>query len=79
MDIFEKIKEAIIKVQPGIDVTKIVSMARLQEDLEVDSLGMVELALAMEEATGFYLPDEELEQIITVSDAVNLIESKMKA
>ena len=79
MEIFEKIKEAIIKVQPGIDETKIVLNARLQEDLEIDSLGMVELALAMEEATGFYLPDDELEQIVTVGDAVTLIESKMKA
>lgn len=78
MDISEKIKEAIIKVQPGIDETKIVSNARLQDDLEIDSLGMVELALAMEEATGFYLPDEELEQIVTFSDAVTLIESKIK-
>jgi acyl carrier protein len=77
MDISEKIKEAIIKVQPGIDETKIVSNAKLQDDLEIDSLGMVELALAMEEATGFYLPDDELEQIVTVSDAVTLIESKM--
>ena len=78
MEIFEKIKEAIIKVQPGIDESKIALDARLQEDLEIDSLGMVELALAMEEATGFYLPDEELEQIVTVGDAVALIESKMK-
>jgi len=78
MDTFDKIKEAIIKVQPGIDESKIALGARLQADLEIDSLGMVELALAMEEATGFYLPDDELEEIVTVGDAVSLIESKSK-
>ena len=78
MDIFEKIKQAIIKVQPGIDETKIVPEARLTEDLEIDSLTKVELALAMEDAFGFYLPDEELQNVATVGDAMTLIESKMK-
>lgn len=78
MDVLEKIKQAIIKVQPGIDEVKIVPEARLTEDLEIDSLTKVELALAMEDSFGFYLPDEELENIVTVSDAVCLIESKLK-
>ena len=78
MDVPEKIKQAIIKVQPGIDEAKIVPGARLTEDLEIDSLTKVELALAMEDSFGFYLPDEELESIITVKDAVCLIESKQK-
>ena len=77
MDTFEKTKQAIIKVQPGIDETKIVTGARLTEDLEIDSLTKVELALAMEDAFGFYLPDTELENIVTVSDAISLIESKL--
>lgn len=78
MDVFEKIKQAIIKVQPGIDETKIVPGARLTEDLEIDSLTKVELALAMEDVFGFYLPDEELQNVIIVSDATALIESKLK-
>ena len=78
MDVFEKIKQAIIKVQPGIDETKIVPAARLTEDLEIDSLTKVELALAMEDAFGFYLADEELQNVATVGDAMTLIESKMK-
>jgi acyl carrier protein len=78
MDIFEKMKQAIIKVQPGIDESKIVPSARLTEDLGIDSLTKVELSLAMEDAFGFYLPDEELENIVTVNDAVVLIESKLK-
>jgi acyl carrier protein len=78
MDVFEKIKQAIIKVQPGIDEAKIVTGARLTEDLEIDSLTKVELALAMEDAFGFYLPDADLEKIVTVGDTVTLIESKLK-
>ena len=78
MNVFEKTKQAIIKVQPGIDETKIVPGARLTEDLEIDSLTKVELALAMEDSFGCYLPDEELQTIVTVSDAVSLIESKLK-
>lgn len=76
MDILEVIKEAICKVQPGVDEDKMVSSALLKEDLEIDSLGLVELALALEDTFGFYLLDEELEGIITVGDIVALVESK---
>ena len=79
MDTFEQVKEAICKVQPGVDQSKITPSALLGEDLEIDSLGMVELALALEDALGVQLPDEELEKIATVGDAVSLIESKMGA
>ena len=77
MDVFEKVKQSIIKVQPGIDQAKIVPGARLTEDLEIDSLTKVELALAMEDAFSCYLPDNELESIVTVSDAMTLIQSKL--
>ena len=78
MDTYELVKSAICKVQPGIDEAKIVPGAKLGEDLEIDSLGRVELALAMEESFGFYLPDDELENVVTVGDAVALIESKQR-
>ena len=78
MDVFEKIKQAIIKVQPGIDESKIIPTARITDDLGIDSLTKVELALAMEDSFGFYLPDSELESIVVVSDVVTLIESKLK-
>jgi len=78
MSIFEQIKGAICKVQPGVDGERITSSALLDDDLDIDSLGRVELALALEEAFGFYLPDEELEDITTVGDIVSLIDSKLK-
>jgi acyl carrier protein len=79
MDVFEKVKNAIRKVQPGIDENKIVPEAILAKDLEIDSLGMVELALAIEDSFGFYIPDDELEGVSTVKDAVILIEAKLRA
>jgi len=79
MNTFELIKNAICKVQPGIDAAKIVPTALLGQDLEIDSLGRVELALAMEESFGFYLPDDELEHVVTVGDAIDLIETKLRA
>ena len=77
MDIFSSVKQAIIKTQPGIDAAKITEGALIKEDLEIDSLGMVELALALEETFKFTIPDEELEQVKKVSDIMSLLESKM--
>jgi acyl carrier protein len=78
MDVLEEVKKAIVKVQPGIDESKIVPAATLKEDLEIDSLSRVEMTLALEDAFNFYLQDEELEDIKTVGDIVDLIESKVK-
>lgn len=78
MDIFEEVKKAIVKVQPGIDASKIVPQALLKEDLEIDSLGRVELSLALEDIFNLYLQDEELEPIKSVSDISSLIESKVQ-
>jgi len=76
MNVFEVVKEAICRVQPGIDESRIAPGALLKEDLEIDSLGRVELALALEDAFGLILPDEELENIATVGDIVSLVEPK---
>lgn len=78
MNVYEEIKKAIVKVQPGIDESKISLQASLQEDLEIDSLARVEMTLALEDAFNIYLQDEELENIKSVADVVNLIESKVK-
>ena len=78
MDILEQVKTTICKVAPGVDEGKLVPGALLGNDLDIDSLGMVELALAQEDAFGFYLPDDELENINTVGDIVSLVESKLE-
>ena len=45
------------------------------EDLDVDSLSMVEIATAVEDKFGVAIPDDELGNIKTVGDAINYIES----
>ena len=51
--------------------------AKFEEDLEVDSLGVVELLMALEDNFGVKIPDEEAEQIGTVGEAVDLVEKKL--
>ncbi len=52
---------------------------RLEEDLEADSLDLVELAMALEEELSLEIPDEELEGIRTVGDAVDFIAERVSA
>ncbi len=63
----------------GIDEDKIKPEATFEEDLEVDSLGVVELLMALEDNFDVKIPDEEAEQISTVSDAVALVKGKIDA
>lgn len=53
--------------------------SRFKEDLEADSLDLVELLLEMEKEYGFKVSDEEAVEILTVADAVDLIMDKAAA
>lgn len=53
--------------------------SRFKEDLEADSLDLVELLLEMERRYGFKVSDEEAAEILTVGDAVDLILMKAAA
>ncbi|MBN2112696.1 MAG: acyl carrier protein [Acidimicrobiia bacterium] len=61
----------------GLAPEKISLEASFEKDLEVDSLGVVELLMALEDAFGVSIPDEEAEKIVTVGDAVGLIAEKL--
>lgn len=61
----------------GLDASKISNEARFEEDLEVDSLGVVELLMALEDEFGVQIPDEEAENIGTVGQAVDLVANKL--
>lgn len=63
----------------GLQREKIRLEASFEEDLEVDSLGVVELLMALEDSFGVSIPDEEAERIVTVGDAVSLIAEKLGA
>jgi acyl carrier protein len=61
----------------GLDEAKVVPGADLLRDLDLDSLDTMELTLGLEERFGIEIPDQELEGLVTVSDAVALVESKL--
>jgi len=78
MNALEEVKKAICKVNPGIESSEIVAGALLKDDLDIDSLDQVEVALALEEALGLTLPEEDMDEVTTVGDIVSLIEAKLK-
>jgi acyl carrier protein len=51
--------------------------ARFQEDLDADSLDLVEAVLALEEEFGVSIPEEEMEGVQTVGQAIQLVGSKL--
>jgi acyl carrier protein len=74
-DVFEAVKEHLLG--RGLDGEKIIIDADLLRDLDLDSLDTMELTLGMEERFGIEIPDTELEGLVTVRDAVTLIEKKL--
>ena len=69
-----KVTEIIVK-QLGVNETDIAIEKSFIDDLGADSLDIVELVMAMEDEFGFEIPDEEAENIRTVGDAVNYIDT----
>ena len=59
----------------GVSADKVTREATFQNDLEVDSLTMVEVVVACEERFGIRIPDEALENLKTVGDAIDYISS----
>jgi acyl carrier protein len=75
--IFERVKK-IIAEQLGVDEGNITPKTSFVEDLNADSLDLVELIMSLEEEFGqgsqaFEISDEDAEKIITVQDAVNYL------
>lgn len=62
----------------GLDADKINEDARFEEDLDVDSLGVVELLMALEDEFGVKIPDEDAEAIMTVGQAIDMVHNKLQ-
>ena len=75
--IFEQVK-AIIVDKLGVDAAKVVPTARFREELEADSLDLVELIMDFEEKFGGEISDEEAQKITTVGDAVTFLATHKK-
>jgi len=74
MDTFERVRDIIVE-QLGVEPEKVTMEANFRDDLEADSLDLVELIMAFEEEFGGEISDEEAEQIRTVGEAVQYLES----
>ena len=72
----EKLKE-IIADQLNVDADSITAESRFKEDLEADSLDLFELVMALEEAFGCEIPDEEAEKITTVQQAIDFVSAHL--
>jgi len=76
-DTYEEIKGIIVELL-GADPGKVSNEARFREDLEADSLDLVELIMAFEEKFGGEISDEDAQKITTVGEAVTYVETRMK-
>ncbi len=74
--VFDKIK-TIIEEQLGIDEKEISLSSAFVEDLGADSLDIVELIMAFESEFDIEIPDEDVEGMETVEDAVNYVKEKI--
>ncbi|RDW17867.1 acyl carrier protein [Oceanobacillus chungangensis] len=74
-EVFDRIKTIIID-RLDVEESKVTMEASFKDDLEADSLDVVELVMELEDEFDLEIADEEAENINTVGDAVNYINSK---
>ncbi|MFO7320979.1 MAG: acyl carrier protein [Chloroflexota bacterium] len=74
----ERVKNIVVDLL-GVDADRVVPTARFREDLEADSLDLVELIMAFEEEFGGEITDEDAQKITTVGEAIEYINTHMNA
>jgi len=77
MSVEEKVKSIIVE-QLEVDAEQVTPDAKFDSDLDADSLDVVELVMAFEEAFDIEIPDEEAEKILTVQQAIDYITATAK-
>ena len=75
---FERVKEILVDLL-GVDGDAVTLDSRFREDLEADSLDLVELIMAMEEEFGGEISDEEAQQLTTVGEVVSYLDARISA
>ena len=74
-EIYERVKDVLVE-QLGVDEAEIVESASFQEDLDADSLDLVELIMELEDQFGVKISDEDAQGIQTVGQAVDFIAAR---
>ena len=77
-DIAERVKKIVVE-QLGVDEDEVKPEASFVDDLNADSLDLVELIMSLEEEFGCEIPDDAAETILTVGDAVKFLEKNAKS
>ena len=77
-EVLSAIKDVAVEVL-SVEPSQVTDEARFKEDLEADSLDLVELVMALEENFDISVPEEDLEGVATVGQAVDLVLSKVGA
>ena len=72
----ERVRDIIVELL-GVEPAKVVMEARFREDLDADSLDLVELIMAIEEEFGGEISDDDAQKITTVGEAVTYIDTRM--
>lgn len=75
MEAAEKVRKIIVE-RLGVKPEEVTDEASFVDDLGADSLDVVELVMAFEEAFDVEIPDEDAEQITTVGDAIRYIKER---
>ncbi len=75
-DLFERFKGHAVTVL-AVDADKVTLEANFADDLDADSLDLVELVMALEDEFDVSIEEEELEGVTTVAQAVDLVRSKL--
>ena len=73
---YEEVKAIIVDLL-GVDEARVVPEARFREELEADSLDLVELIMAFEDKFGGEISDEDAQKITTVGEAVTYVDTHM--
>jgi acyl carrier protein len=77
-DVIEAMKE-VLAAELGVEADKVTADARFKEELDADSLDLVEVVLALEEKFDVQIPDDEIAGVKTVGEAADLVLAKQAA